>query len=97
MILSDMCPSVSGISTKDAALSAELGMRALDLAVGSKASSALLTSEDIQGEEQLDSDASESSFADYGVLKQGGHLVIKLLESEDVKGENLLDKEDDAC
>lgn len=34
MILSDMCPLVSGITTKDAALSAELGMRALDLSVG---------------------------------------------------------------
>ncbi|KAK7276288.1 hypothetical protein RIF29_17426 [Crotalaria pallida] len=34
VILSDMCPSVSGITTKDAALSVELGMRAFNLAVG---------------------------------------------------------------
>lgn len=34
VILSDMCPLVSGITTRDAALSVELGMQALDLAVG---------------------------------------------------------------
>ncbi|XP_068635595.1 uncharacterized protein [Aristolochia californica] len=34
VILSDMCPPVSGIMTKDAALSMELGMRAFSLAVG---------------------------------------------------------------
>ncbi|PIN01581.1 Cell division protein FtsJ [Handroanthus impetiginosus] len=35
--LSDMCSSVSGITSTDAALSTELGMRALDLAVGATA------------------------------------------------------------
>ncbi|XP_024534246.1 uncharacterized protein LOC9642160 isoform X1 [Selaginella moellendorffii] len=34
VILSDMCPSVSGIGFKDATLSAELGSRALELALG---------------------------------------------------------------
>lgn len=34
VILSDMCPSVSGIGSKDAALSGELGLRALHLALG---------------------------------------------------------------
>ena len=34
VILLDMCPLVSGITTRDAALSVELGMQALDLAVG---------------------------------------------------------------
>ncbi|KAL5733203.1 hypothetical protein ACOSP7_032541 [Xanthoceras sorbifolium] len=75
VILSDMCPSVSGISTTDAALSTELGMRALDLAVGQ--ASLAHPSNDIQREGQLDGSD--------GVLQQGGHLVIKLLESEDVK------------
>lgn len=34
VLISDMCPSVSGVGSKDAALSAELGMRALHLALG---------------------------------------------------------------
>ncbi|EPS70725.1 hypothetical protein M569_04034, partial [Genlisea aurea] len=34
VVLSDMCPLISGIPTRDAALSVDLGMRALDLAVG---------------------------------------------------------------
>ncbi|CAL5363658.1 unnamed protein product [Camellia sinensis] len=80
VILSDMCPLVSGITTKDAALSAELGMRALDLAVGGTA----ILDDIIQREGQ--SDGSDSSPDDRGVLKRGGHLIIKLLESEDVKG-----------
>ncbi|CAA7031466.1 unnamed protein product [Microthlaspi erraticum] len=70
VVLSDMCPSVSGITTKDAALSAELGMRALDLAVGQAAIS------------QSPDGSIESR---RGVLKHGGHLVIKLLESEDAQ------------
>ncbi|KAJ9540026.1 hypothetical protein OSB04_026532, partial [Centaurea solstitialis] len=39
VLLSDMCPLVSGITTRDAALSMELGMRALDLALGGTPSS----------------------------------------------------------
>ncbi|KAL6980553.1 hypothetical protein U1Q18_022194 [Sarracenia purpurea var. burkii] len=74
VMLSDMCPLVSGITTKDAALSAELGMRALDLAVGDAS---------IRREEQSNDPGSSSD--DSGVLKPGGHLVIKLLESEDVR------------
>ncbi|XP_059666291.1 uncharacterized protein LOC132312068 isoform X2 [Cornus florida] len=81
VILSDMCPLVSGITTKDAALSAELGMRALDLAVGG---AALAQSNDnIQLEEQSDSPSPGQD--DNGILRPGGHLVIKLLESEDVQ------------
>lgn len=83
VILSDMCPSVSGITTKDAALSAELGMRALDLAVGRAASPHPVGD---QGERHLNDSNSDPD--ENGVLKPGGHLVIKLLESEDVKGEN---------
>ncbi|KAI8032596.1 Ribosomal RNA large subunit methyltransferase E [Camellia lanceoleosa] len=79
VILSDMCPLVSGITTKDAALSAELGMRALDLAVGGTA----ILDDFIQRERQ--SDGSDSSPDDRGVLKRGGHLIIKFLESEDVQ------------
>ena len=83
MILSDMCPLVSGITTKDAVLSAELGMQALNLAVGG---TALVSSgeEEIQkGEERHDGSA---SVPDDAILQPGGHLVIKLLESEDTQG-----------
>lgn len=72
-----MCPLVSGITTRDAALSAELGMRALDLAVGRAAA---VHSDYIIQEEKSDSSD------DNGVLQDEGHLVIKLLESEDIKG-----------
>ncbi|XP_021910369.1 uncharacterized protein LOC110824127 isoform X2 [Carica papaya] len=80
VILSDMCPLVSGITTKDAALSAELGMRALDLAVGRAAYSN--PDNDIKGEEV---NGYHSSPADHGVLRPGGNLIIKLLESEDAQ------------
>lgn len=76
VILSDMCPLVSGITTRDAALSVELGMRALDLAVGG------VGLPDMGN--KLDGSDAESD--NNGVLKAGGHLVIKLLESEDVQG-----------
>lgn len=86
VILSDMCPLVSGISTRDAALSAELGMKALDLAVGG---AALAPTHDTT-EEEIQSDSSSCSAEDNGVLKPGGHLIIKLLESEDNKGRDFL-------
>lgn len=74
-----MCPLVSGITSRDAALSAELGMRALDLAIG-KASVDCNVSQEVQSD-------SSGSAPDAGrLLKLGGHLIIKLLESEDVKG-----------
>lgn len=75
-----MCPLVSGITTRDAALSAELGMRALDLAIGRAAPvhSEYVTQEEHSG--------GSSSSDDNGVLQDDGHLVIKLLESEDIKG-----------
>ncbi|KAJ0984010.1 hypothetical protein J5N97_002366 [Dioscorea zingiberensis] len=76
VILSDMCPIVSGITTKDAALSIELGRRALSLAVGKVALPGLAN--DIDDEQP---DANED-----GVLRRGGNLVIKLLESEDTQG-----------
>ncbi|KAK4273659.1 hypothetical protein QN277_017005 [Acacia crassicarpa] len=87
VILSDMCPLVSGITTRDAALSAELGMRALDLAIGRAAP---VHSEYVTQEEQ-----SGSSFSsdDNGVLQDEGHLVIKLLESEDVKDISQISKQ----
>lgn len=81
-----MCPLVSGISTRDAALSAELGMRALDLAVGGAALAP--TRDTTEGE--IQSDSSSCSLEDDGVLKPGGHLIIKLLESEDNKGRDFL-------
>ncbi|KAL6126644.1 hypothetical protein ACLB2K_074690 [Fragaria x ananassa] len=81
VILSDMCPLVSGIASKDAALSLELGTQALDLAVGEAAlaNSNNETEEENVGESNTSSDVN-------GVLRRGGHLVIKLLESEDVQG-----------
>lgn len=81
VILSDMCPPVSGITIKDAAVSMELGMRALDLAVGGTCLAQ--TDKDIRTEGE--SDGSSSSPEDDGLLQPGGHLVIKLLESEDIK------------
>ncbi|KAK9683322.1 hypothetical protein RND81_10G131900 [Saponaria officinalis] len=78
VILSDMCPPVSGIKIKDAALSAELGMRALDLAVGGHA----LRQNDSDPGEETDSSSSTTQ-DDKGILSPGGNLVIKLLESED--------------
>lgn len=84
VILSDMCPLVSGITTRDAVLSAELGLRALDLAVGG---GALPHSNDnVQTDGQ--SDGSVSAPGNNGVLQPGGHLVIKLLESEEIKGKH---------
>ncbi|XP_076882352.1 uncharacterized protein LOC143530802 [Bidens hawaiensis] len=78
VVLSDMCPLVSGITTRDAALSMELGMRALDLSLGrSKLPSTSL--EDGHTENQLNKED------DVGILKTGGHLIVKLLESEDTK------------
>ncbi|XP_021973812.1 ribosomal RNA large subunit methyltransferase E isoform X2 [Helianthus annuus] len=78
VVLSDMCPLVSGITTRDSALSMELGMRALDLALGgSKLPDVPL--EDGQTEKQLNKED------DVGILKPGGHLIVKLLESEDTK------------
>ncbi|KAL6123693.1 hypothetical protein ACLB2K_076212 [Fragaria x ananassa] len=87
VILSDMCPLVSGIASKDAALSLELGMQALDLAVGGAAlaNSNNETEEENVGESNTSSDVN-------GVLRRGGHLVIKLLESEDVQDFNRICK-----
>ncbi|KAK6929358.1 Ribosomal RNA methyltransferase, FtsJ domain [Dillenia turbinata] len=79
VILSDMCPPVSGIPTKDAALSMELGTRALELAVGGAA----LANNNNQIDWQPDDSTSCSD--DNGLLHQGGHLVVKLLENEDVQ------------
>ncbi|XP_022764527.1 uncharacterized protein LOC111309785 [Durio zibethinus] len=78
VILSDMCPLVSGITSRDAALSFELGMRAVDLAVGRAA--------DIPGDNfQMEGESCTYNPDDNGVLQSRGHLVIKLLESEDTK------------
>ncbi|XP_025015295.1 ribosomal RNA large subunit methyltransferase E isoform X2 [Ricinus communis] len=77
VVLSDMCPPVSGITTKDAALSMELGMQALDIAIGGAASA--------HPDDENQNDDSTSGENDNGVLQAGGHLVIKLLESEDIQ------------
>lgn len=77
-----MCPLVSGISSRDAALSAELGMRALDLALGS----AVLDHTGNNATQEVQPDSSASTPDAGRLLKTGGHLIIKLLESEDIKG-----------
>ncbi|KAL1542185.1 ribosomal RNA large subunit methyltransferase E-like [Salvia divinorum] len=78
VILSDMCPLVSGITSRDAALSVELGMRALDLSVGTAAAVN-------NAPQEADSDSSGAALDTGRLLKPGGHLIIKLLESEDIK------------
>lgn len=80
VVLSDMCPSVSGITTQDAALSVELGMQALNLAVGQAAMSS-------EPDDTSEMDGPLSS-DDKGALRARGNLVIKLLESEDIQGES---------
>ncbi|KAF6150326.1 hypothetical protein GIB67_034025 [Kingdonia uniflora] len=82
VILSDMCPLVSGIAIKDAALSIELGMRALDLALGGTTSA---LSNDHSIHVKKPSNTYSYLEDDRGVLLPGGNLVIKLLESEDIK------------
>nr|CAD1822100.1 unnamed protein product [Ananas comosus var. bracteatus] len=82
VILSDMCPAVSGITTKDAALSCELGMRAISLAVGKLNTPNLSNNTVIEKFLSItDPDPDED-----GVLRRGGNLVIKFLENEDVQG-----------
>lgn len=81
-MLSDMCPLVSGITSRDAALSAELGMRAIDLAVGRAA----VDHTENNASQEVQSVSSGSASDIDGLLQPGGHLIIKLLESEDVKG-----------
>lgn len=83
VILSDMCPVVSGITTKDEAISCELGMRALSLAIGKiklkESADYSITMEKFQSSTGPDPDED-------GVLRRGGNLVIKFLENEDVPG-----------
>jgi hypothetical protein len=78
-----MCPVVSGITTKDEAISCELGMRALSLAVGKiKVRESADYSETMEKfQSSTDPDPDED-----GVLRRGGNLVIKFLENEDVPG-----------
>ena len=71
-----MCPSISGIPAKDAALSCELGARAVSLAVGSL---------DFSG---FDCGVDLGDGSCGGVLRAGGNLVVKLLESDDTRGEH---------
>ncbi|KMZ63565.1 Ribosomal RNA large subunit methyltransferase E [Zostera marina] len=73
VVLSDMCPSISGITTKDAALSFELGCQAFSLAIGKI---------DYLGEYDVPMYDDNGS----GILRTGGNLVVKFLESEDAQG-----------
>ena len=82
VILSDMCPVVSGITTRDTAISCELGKRALSLAVSRAKVPGSADKNNL--EDFLDS--SEPDANEDGILRRGGNLVIKLLESEDNQG-----------
>lgn len=73
VVLSDMCPSISGITTKDAALSFELGCQAFSLAIGK-----------IDHLDEYDDPVHDDNGS--GVLRTGGNLVVKFLESEDAQG-----------
>ncbi|KAK4776743.1 hypothetical protein SAY86_005431 [Trapa natans] len=84
VVLSDMCPLVSGIASKDAALSTELGMRALGVAVGKAAMDHIVDSSS--------SSCDCSDNIDDGVLQMGGSIIIKILESEDVREFNRICK-----
>eukprot|EP00246_Nothoceros_aenigmaticus_P007288 TRINITY_DN20982_c0_g1_i1.p2 TRINITY_DN20982_c0_g1~~TRINITY_DN20982_c0_g1_i1.p2 ORF type:complete len:161 (-),score=13.35 TRINITY_DN20982_c0_g1_i1:201-683(-) len=77
VILSDMCPAVSGIHSRDAALSGKLGMRALDLALGSKFATSRPTM--LEPFELVEEEWS-------GLLELGGSMAIKLLEGEESQG-----------
>ncbi|KAL2620520.1 hypothetical protein R1flu_000725 [Riccia fluitans] len=72
VILSDMCPSVSGISSRDAALSAELGLCTLSLAFSNN-----------PDESPLGNDILPAPTSKEGLLLPEGNIVIKLLEGED--------------
>lgn len=84
VILSDMCPPVSGIHTKDTALSCELGTRALTLALGEidleDANNASSTLKDEKAHGYAQRGACE------GMLQLQGSLVIKFLECEESQG-----------
>lgn len=72
VVLSDMCPSISGITTKDAALSFELGCQAFSLAIGK-----------IDHLGEYDDPMHDDNGP--GILRTGGNLVVKFLESEDAQ------------
>ncbi|XP_031488679.1 uncharacterized protein LOC116256451 [Nymphaea colorata] len=78
VILSDMCPSVSGISMKDTILSGELAKRALLLAIGRNRLSGLDEYSFL-----FESEDASRDDPDAGVLQPKGNLVMKLLESEE--------------
>ena len=82
MILSDMCPPVSGITTKDGAISCELGMRALSLAVGK----IKLKESDYSDTLEKYLSSTEPDPDEDGVLRRGGNRVMKFLENEDISG-----------
>lgn len=75
VILSDMCPSVSGISSRDTVLSAELGMCTLSLALSSNVK-----------DEEAAGDPTGILPNEKGLLMPGGSIVIKVLEGEDSSG-----------
>eukprot|EP00250_Pteridium_aquilinum_P010652 c19538_g1_i1 orf=195-884(+) len=80
VILSDMCPPVSGIGSKDAALSSQLGVKALRLAVGGRIK--FESGDGYDGQFELENCRQR----EHGILLPGGSLVIKLLEGEETQG-----------
>lgn len=72
MVLSDICPLVSGISTRDAASYAGLGMQALGLAVGRAATAHL--DDDFRIHRPLSDSVNVAD--DNGILQPGGNKVM---------------------
>ncbi|KAJ7519186.1 hypothetical protein O6H91_10G101900 [Diphasiastrum complanatum] len=84
VILSDMCPAVSGIATRDSALSAELGRRALDFSLGH-----FLENDDDETANKRHKegfDGAQHQEEKFGILLPGGNVIIKLLEGEESQG-----------
>ena len=75
-----MCPLVSGITTRDAALSVELGMQALDLAVGRATLHSL--DDNVQREKEMDGSASD--LENEGVLLTGVFMNGKRFQNRRV-------------
>ncbi|CAM8960723.1 unnamed protein product [Rhodiola kirilowii] len=80
VILSDMCPPITGIAIRDATLSIELGMRALEFAVGEA-----VVNQPYDDNDVVEGTRSGAENNDDGMLQPGGNLLIKLLESQDIQ------------
>eukprot|EP00249_Psilotum_nudum_P014808 c25018_g1_i1 orf=393-785(+) len=83
VLLSDMCPAVSGVGSRDATLSAELGFRALHLAIGDRALASFDGSTYHPSQLYVETNGVMTQQATRGLLLPGGNIVVKVLEGED--------------